>query len=85
MNVNRKTGAAIALAAAGLFASGVPAVASAESGTNAGKCFGVNACKGRSSCKTANSSCKGHNACKGKGFVTVSEETCEQLGGDFRT
>ena len=85
MNVNRKTGAAIALAAAGLFASGVPAVASAESGANAGKCFGVNACKGRSSCKTANSSCKGHNACKGKGFVTVSEETCEQLGGDFRT
>ena len=85
MNVNRKTGAAIALAAAGLFASGVPAVASAESGSNAGKCFGVNACKGRSSCKTANSSCKGHNACKGKGFVTVSEETCEQLGGDFRT
>lgn len=85
MNVNRKTGAALALAAAGLFATGAPAVATADSGSNTGKCFGVNACKGRSSCKTAETSCKGQNSCKGQGFVSVSEDTCEQLGGDYRS
>jgi hypothetical protein len=46
----------------------------------------VNACKGKSSCKTANNSCKGQNACKGQGFVEeVSQGTCGQLGGAFKS
>jgi len=85
MNLNKKTGAALALAAAGLFATAAPTTVLAGSGSNTGKCFGVNACKGRSSCKTANSSCKGQNSCKGQGFVSVDKQTCQQLGGDFRS
>lgn len=46
------------------------------------KCFGANACKGQSSCKSAQNDCKGQNACKGKGFLnTSSQEECTQKGG----
>ena len=46
------------------------------------KCVGGNACKGQSSCKTAQNDCKGQNACKGKGYVTTSSEgECTQKGG----
>ena len=78
-SVKKVTGLAIATAAAGMFALAVP-MSAAVAGENV-KCMGVNACKGHSSCKTADSSCKGHNSCKGKGFVSVSEEACTQLGG----
>lgn len=67
----------LAAAAAAMFAL-APISASAADDV---RCMGVNACKGKSTCKTANSSCKGHNSCKGQGFVMVSEEVCEQLGG----
>ncbi len=78
-SVKKATGLAIATAAAGMFALAAPLSATAAEGDV--HCMGVNACKGHSSCKTANSSCKGQNACKGQGFVATSEETCEQLGG----
>lgn len=72
------TGIALATAAAAMFAlAPVPAMA----GEKTVKCMGVNACKGHSSCKTASSSCKGQNSCKGQGFVEVSKEVCDQLGG----
>ena len=45
------------------------------------QCSGVNACKGKSSCATANSGCAGQNSCKGQGWVKVSKEACDQLGG----
>jgi hypothetical protein len=46
----------------------------------------VNACKGKSSCKSIANACKGMNGCKGQGFVEeVSRETCDQLGGRFRS
>lgn len=81
MNTAKKlSGIAIATAAAGMFAvANVPMSASAGETIH---CVGVNACKGHSSCKTANSSCKGQNSCKGQGFVSVSAEVCEQLGGE---
>jgi len=76
MDRNRRlVGAAIAAAAAALFAAGTPGIA-ADDGAVKVKCYGANACKGQSDCKTAASSCKGHNACKGKGFVTMSEKAC---------
>jgi hypothetical protein len=86
MNTDLKSkGIAIAAVAAVLFAI-APVIARADAGSANGACFGVNACKGKSSCKTANNGCKGLNACKGKGFVEeVSRETCDQLGGQFRT
>ena len=71
----------LAAAAAALFALAPVAASAGEDA--AVQCMGVNACQGKSACKTANSSCKGHNACKGQGFVMVSEEVCGQLGGEF--
>jgi hypothetical protein len=45
------------------------------------QCSGVNACKGKSACAAANSGCAGMNGCKGQGWVKVSKEACDQLGG----
>jgi hypothetical protein len=78
----RMTGLVLAATAATLFAT-APITVSAG-GAAEGKCMGVNACKGQSDCKTANSACKGKNACKGKGYVKMDEETCEQIGGEFQ-
>lgn len=47
------------------------------------KCWGVNACKGKSSCKTANNACKGKNACKGQGYMMKSEKRCKKMGGSM--
>jgi hypothetical protein len=44
-------------------------------------CYGVNACKGKSACKTATSACKGQNSCKSKGAVMTSAKNCKKLGG----
>ena len=72
-------GAFIAAAVAGLFASAAPiTVAAADSTVH---CQGVNACKGKGGCKSADNSCKGHNGCKGKGFVEMSEKDCKTKGG----
>ncbi len=67
MKLNKKSGAKIAIAVAVLMASGAPlaGVANAEAGKV--HCQGVNACKGKSACKTAANDCAGMNACKGKG------------------
>lgn len=77
----RITGLALAAAAATLFATAPMTASAAES--KEGHCMGVNACKGKSDCKTAHNACEGKNACKGKGMVMMDEETCEQMGGDF--
>ncbi|RME35309.1 MAG: hypothetical protein D6786_02325 [Gammaproteobacteria bacterium] len=72
-------GVALASAAAAMFA--MAPISGAVAGEGKVHCYGVNACKGKTSCATANNACKGQNACKGKGFVAVSKEVCEQLGG----
>ncbi len=76
MIVNRKmVSAALATTAAALFAtSAVISTASAEEVKI--KCYGANACKGHSECKTSMSGCKGKNACKGKGFESMTEAAC---------
>lgn len=80
MTKNQKTaGLALAMAAATLFAA-VPSSSFAAKDSNV-HCYGVNKCKGHNDCKTANNECKGHGSCKGKGFVAVSKEACEKLGG----
>lgn len=79
-------GVALAAVAAALFAIAPVAVKADASASSNGACFGVNACKGKSSCKTASSGCQGQNSCKGSGFVdSVSKGTCDQLGGRFST
>jgi hypothetical protein len=85
MDKNQTRGLALAAAAASLFAL-APLASAADSADTQGYCYGVNACKGKSSCKTATSGCQGQNSCKGTGLVdSVSKGTCDQLGGRFST
>lgn len=45
-------------------------------------CSGINSCKGKSVCKTANNACKGMNSCKSQGLTMAkSKEACEKTGG----
>ncbi len=69
------TGAAVATAAALLFAAVTAPVARAEDAKV--KCEGVNSCKGTSACATAHSSCQGQNKCKGQGFLQLSKADCD--------
>ncbi len=80
-HTKKMTGAALAVAAAGLLMTAVatPAVA-AEEGKKV-HCEGVNACKGNNDCKTAKNACKGQGACKGHGFVEMTKEQCTKIGG----
>ena len=75
------SGAALAVAAAGLFLSGMAGVAAAEPKEAKVQCAGVNACKGKSECATATSACNGQNACKGQGWVSMTEKQCLEKGG----
>jgi hypothetical protein len=88
MSLNRATltGAAIALAAAGLAGCAntgnkVP-VASASSDV---KCYGVNKCKGHNDCKTASNACKGLASCKGLGFIKIPAAACDHVGGTVKS
>ena len=72
-------GTLIAAAVAGLFMTAAPLAASAAETTV--HCQGVNACKGKGACKSAENSCKGQNGCKGKGWVAMSEKDCKAKGG----
>ena len=78
---NKSKGLALAAAAAAVFALAPIAQSQASEPTKNVKCFGVNACSGKSSCKSAAHACKGENSCKGQGFVEVSKDACQQLGG----
>ena len=75
----RNTAAALAIAAAGIFA--VLPVASMAGSDSDVHCYGVNECKGHNDCKTAKNACKGKGSCKGQGFVNMSEAECEEAGG----
>ncbi len=50
-------------------------------------CYGVNSCKGHSSCKLMTTtcqmvnSCKGQNSCRGKGGTYMTSEECKAQGG----
>jgi len=78
------TGAAISVAAAGVFYGlykSVDAYApKAEEGEIA--CWGINSCKGTTACGTAFNACNGQNACRGKGYIYVSEQECFVRGGE---
>ena len=78
----KTSGKVVAAAVAGLFLAG-PSVAHAEKAAKAEnvKCVGVNACKGKGGCKSADNDCKGKNGCKGKGFTEMTEKKCKAKGG----
>lgn len=77
--LNKRSGIALATAAASLFLS-VPAAHAAQEEAII-HCAGVNACKGQGRCGTAEHSCKGANACKGQGILPLTKKECEALGG----
>jgi hypothetical protein len=83
-----KRATTLAIAAAALFITGCANQGGAHSSGSGAtvtanvKCFGANACRGQSECKTEMSACKGHNECKGQGFEMLSERACvEKLSG----
>jgi hypothetical protein len=79
MNKKAKlTGVMLAIGAASVFAL-TPVIATASSSKV--NCYGVNSCKGKSSCKTAQNACKGKNSCKGHGVVKMSAKRCAKKGG----
>ena len=73
------TGAALALAAAGLFSS-IPTPVVAEEAQTI-HCYGINACKGKNDCMTAKNDCKGQGECKGQGFKLMTQTKCDEAGG----
>ena len=75
------SGTALAVAAAGLFLSGITAVVAADTKEAKVQCAGVNSCKGKSDCATATSACMGQNACKGQGWLKMAEKECLEKGG----
>lgn len=76
-------GAALAVAAAGLFYGMYKSVdllaPKAEAGAIA--CYGINACKGQSACSTAQNACTGQNSCKGRGWLNATAQECTLKGG----
>ncbi len=79
MTAKKLTGLALATAAAGLFATAgiAPVMAAKDMGEAKIHCDGVNSCKGKSACQTANNACKGQNSCKGKGWLYMSKAECD--------
>jgi uncharacterized membrane protein len=81
MMTRRKfTTIALASAAAAMFATAPVSTVNAAENAQV-KCFGVNQCAGQNDCKTANNACKGHGSCKGQGFLNMSKEQCDKMGG----
>jgi uncharacterized membrane protein len=84
--MNVRSNLTIAAAAAMMALSGVAvSVSSASAGAKAElvHCYGVNACKGQSDCKSGNHACKGQNDCKGQGFKAMTAEKCTTAGGSL--
>jgi hypothetical protein len=76
-------GIAIATAVAAMMAAGeLTAMAQDKAKASGVKCVGVNECKGKGACKSAQNDCKGKNACKGKGFAEMKAAAdCTAKGG----
>ena len=85
------TGAAMAVAAAGLFAgcSNTPSDSGSKMAANGGKvelahCYNVNVCGGHNDCKTAKNACGGMASCKGMGYVSMPAKACGDIGGKVK-
>jgi uncharacterized membrane protein len=83
MESNKKLASILATAAAVAFVSAPFTSTLAQANHHEVKCYGVNACKGQSHCKTAKNACKGKNSCKGQGFAMESTKKCKEMGGSM--
>jgi uncharacterized membrane protein len=79
IEAKKAMGVALAIAAASMLGTATPVSAGASDAKV--HCYGVNKCKGFNDCKTASNACKGHGSCKGQGFVAVSSQACDKMGG----
>jgi hypothetical protein len=80
MRNKKLVGFTLATTAAVLFAT-MPAP-SAFADTTAIPCYGANACKGQSDCRSIKNACSGENSCKGRGLTMMQPEECSTSGGD---
>jgi hypothetical protein len=78
-----KSGKVIAMSVAGLLVAGASGMAFAQAPAKDAKvkCSGINACKGKGSCSSANNGCKGQNGCKGKGWTETTAQACKDGKG----
>ena len=85
VNLGRRTmtGAALSIAAAGVFYGMYKSVDTFASKGEEGEiaCWGINACKGTTACSTAFNACTSQNACKGRGYIYVPKKECYAKGG----
>jgi hypothetical protein len=83
---NMFSGAAMAVAVAGLAGGAMSAQAEAAAGGSSDlvHCYGANVCKGHNDCKTADNACGGHASCKGTGFVAMPSKSCGDVGGEVK-
>ena len=81
---NMFSGAAMAVAVAGLAGGAVSAQAAAGGSSDLVHCYGANVCKGHNDCKTADNACGGHASCKGTGFVAMPSKSCGDVGGKIK-
>lgn len=82
-----KSGKVIAMSVAGLLVAGASGMAFAQPAAKDAKvkCAGINGCKGKGSCSSANNGCKGQNGCKGKGWTETTEKACKDGKGTVVT
>jgi hypothetical protein len=80
--MDKKKIAGIIAAAAAVAFVAAPFTSTLASATSSKvHCYGVNSCKGKSHCKTAENACKGKNSCKGKGWLKESAAKCKKMKG----
>lgn len=77
-------GLALAVSAAGMFASSAVVVADSHKDEAKLQCYGVNSCKGLNDCKTEKNECKGQGSCKGLGFLNMTKADCDKAGGTVK-
>lgn len=81
MEIKHKIAHALATAAAFAFVTAPLTSAVVEAKEKTIFCYGVNTCKGKSECATAEATCKGENTCKGKGYLYMTATQCKNAGG----
>lgn len=81
MKLAKTSGVTLAVAAAALLLGGAAAPANAQEAAAKIKCWGVNACKGKTACATSANGCAGRNSCKGKGWIKLAPDDCKAQGG----
>ena len=81
---SRTTNKVLMAAVAGLLTVGAIGASPARAADSDNvKCYGINSCKGKSSCAGGGHSCAGKNACKGQGAVDTTKDDCAKQGGSL--